>query len=233
MNFQSYLSFLKSKEGDTELQHFIDALTTNTTSFFREMRHYDYLDKEGWRSFLDRGAGTERPLEIWSAACSNGSELYTTLISATEFSRRRHARIKLRGIGTDISTKILARARQGLFHGTEITGLSEELRRAYLLRHRTRPDLFRMIPDLRRLCQWQPLNLTEPGGNGPREVDIVFLRNVLIYFDSDTQQRVVSSLARRIRPGGLLFTGHSETLARAPDGFRTVMPSVYAREVQG
>lgn len=229
-DFQTYLNLLRSNEGKSEIKPFIESLTTHTTSFYREPRHFEFLVETGFPSLVEDGAGKERPLRIWSAAGSTGAELYTAMIAATEFGTVRRGGLQIMGFGTDLSQSIVDRAALGLFTDAEITGLTETHRKRYLLRSRNNPSLFRIAPEIRRLTKWTQANLTELRSEGPPEADVVFVRNVLIYFDNETQEKVIRDLARRVRPGGFLMTGHSETLTNIPAGFTSVQPSVYQKK---
>jgi chemotaxis protein methyltransferase CheR len=227
--FQDYCSFLESTAGVSEHRAFIEALTTHTTSFFREQKHFDWLAEQGWAHLVAGGAGLEWPLKIWSAACSNGSELYSTLISLNEFSARTGQHLRVEGVGTDLSSSILKTAAQAVYSSQSIAGLSEERRRKFLLRARDGSDRFRVVSQLRVQSTWSRINLTDLKQDGPSLPDLILLRNVLIYFDPPTQQRVVSALCKRLRLNGILMTGHSESVAQPPEGMLQVGAAIYRK----
>lgn len=228
-SYSNYLTFLRHQGREAERTYFVEALTTHTTSFFREQRHYTFLTEKGLPELVQNGAGTSRALTIWSAACSNGAELYSALMCAVEFGESKGKPLKAQGVGTDISGRILRRCKDATYSKDEISGLSEDRRRRFLLRHREGKPIFRIGPELRSLCNWSLCNLTEQSIRGPRSVDVIFLRNVLIYFDSETQRRVVENLSTRLTEGGFLFTGHSEALSRLPDTMLQRDAAIYQR----
>lgn len=230
-DFRAYCDLLESAQGTAEHRCFLEALTTHTTSFFREQKHFDWLETQGWADLIARGAGREWPLRIWSAACSNGSELYSTLISVKEFDQRHKFNLRLEGVGTDISFAVLNQARQAVYTANEIKGVSEARRRAFVLRARDGSDRYRIVPELRNLTRWDQVNLTELKNDGPGQADLILLRNVLIYFDPPTQARAVEGLCKRLRQGGVLMTGHSESLSKVPAGMVQVASAIYRKEV--
>lgn len=229
-DFRQYCDFLESPRGKSENKVFIEALTTHTTSFFREQKHFDWLEKDGWAEIIDQGAGKEWPLTIWSAACSSGAELYSTLISAKEYELQKKMHLRVEGHGTDLSTAILRKAQQAVYSSAEINGLSEARRRAWILQARDGSDRFRIAPELRGLARWNTINLTKPDNSGPASADLILLRNVLIYFDEKTQAQVVAALCARLRLNGVLMTGHSETLSILPDGMVQVASAIYRKQ---
>ncbi|WP_170125554.1 CheR family methyltransferase [Jannaschia seohaensis] len=229
-SFRAYADLLESGAGTAERKIFIEALTTHTTSFFREQKHFDWLEATGWSELTAEGAGLAWPLRIWSAACSNGSELYSTLISLKEHDARATRHLRVEGIGTDLSQAILRAARQGVYTANEIKGLSEARRKQFVLRAKDGSDRYRIVPELRNLCRFDPINLTEMGNDGPSLADLILLRNVLIYFDPPTQKRVVAALCARLRPHGVLMTGHTETVSQLPTGMVQVASSIYRKE---
>jgi chemotaxis protein methyltransferase CheR len=227
--FKAYLTLLDSPQGQKERVAFVEALTTHTTAFFREAPHYRWLETSGWAEMAENGAGREWPLRIWSAAASTGAELYSTLMSFAEFNAKGRASLRVEGFGTDVSGAILEKARRAIYSGAEVEGIDAGRRKAFLLRAKDRSDRFRIAPEIRKLASWQVANLTKLGKDGPAQADIVFLRNVLIYFDKTTQDRVVSDLCARLRPGGFLLTGHSEALQTLPEQMRARGASIYQR----
>ena len=228
-DFAAYARHLARAVDPRERRSFVEALTTHTTGFFRERSQYDWLEAEGFDTLARIGAGRDRTLVIWSAACSSGQELYSALMLA-------HARLAtgrlsaVAGIGTDLSRSILRRGRLGIYSGEEIEGIPLELRRRYLLSARTGPERFRIAPELRSRCRWALANLTLPAELGGIGADLVFLRNVLIYFDAPTRTRVLKAVIARLRRGGVLLTGHSETVDARAFGLAAIRPSIYRKE---
>lgn len=228
-NYRDYLALLDGPRGQTERVAFVESLTTHTTAFFREAPHYHWLETSGWAEMADNGAGREWPLRIWSAAASTGAELYSTLISFAEFNEKEKACLRVEGIGTDVSGSILAKAQGAIYSGAEVQGLDTRRRKAFLLRAKDRSDRFRIVPEIRKSAVWKEANLTKLGNDGPAQADIIFLRNVLIYFDKHTQDRVVADLCARLRPRGFLLTGHSEALQALPAQMNSRGSSIYQK----
>lgn len=214
VTFNDYCEYVFERGGlDEERLYLIDAVTTNKTDFFREPVHFHYLANtalpELWAS---RMVSRQTPLKAWSAACSTGAEPYTLAMVLAEASRTTtDLRVSL--FATDICTEVLQTAVDGIYPEAMVEPVPLELRRRYLLRGKGGPTArVRMIPELRRCIAFGRLNLMEAPYDIATDMHIIFCRNVLIYFDKPTQQRVVGQLCRHLRPGGYLFLGHSETL---------------------
>ncbi|MDO9638352.1 MAG: CheR family methyltransferase [Pseudotabrizicola sp.] len=226
-----YVEHLRTAPAGPAALRLVEALTTHTTSFFREKAHFDWLAASGLPSVLAEGAGRDRPLTIWSAACSTGAELWTAGMVLDTFARNRSLRWDL--VGTDVSQKILSKAAAATFDEDDILPIPDEMRRRYLLRSRSpvggKPR-YRIAPELRSRARLAWANLLDLPSNMTLTADIAFLRNVLIYFEPDDQLRAAAQVARRIRPGGYLLTGHSEGLASPPPGMTLVSPSIYRKE---
>jgi chemotaxis protein methyltransferase CheR len=209
-----YCRFLFSPEGiSNELVHMVDVVTTNKTEFFREPQHFDYLVNYAIPKLVkDTGAGIRRALMVWSAACSSGEEAYTLAMVLEEFVKNTpgfHYLI----LGTDISTRMINAARLGIYHEERIIPVPVDLRRKYLMRSRDpqRKEV-RIAPELRTRVRFRQLNFMDEDFGLRKKMDIIFCRNVLIYFDRATQEKVVRHLCKHLAIGGYLFTGHSETL---------------------
>ena len=224
--FEAYCRFVFDDGGlEQEGVHFIDAVTTNKTDFFREPQHFEYLAER----VLPALAGQGRPARLWSAACSTGAEPYTMAIVASEFARR-HPDFDYEILATDLSTEVLRVAVTAIYPEDMARPVPVELRRRSLLRSRDRAARqVRIAPELRRKVRFQHLNLMDETYpvNGP--FDVIFCRNVLIYFDRPTQAAVLSHLCRHLCPGGHLFIGHSETVIDLRLPLRPVAPTVFAR----
>jgi chemotaxis protein methyltransferase CheR len=210
--YQEYL--FNSPNAEEERVHFINAITTNKTDFFREPQHFDYLVRAALPSLKPATAnGSLWRFKLWCAGCSSGEEPYTQAIVLSEFAQT-HPGFEFTILATDISTKVLDVARAGIYDESRIEPIALPLRRGYLQRS-SDPSrrLVRIIPELRHKITFQRLNFMD-ADYGVREMfDVIFFRNVMIYFDQPTQQAVIHKLCRNLRPGGYLFVGHSESLA--------------------
>ncbi len=232
-SLHEYCGYLFSEAGRrTELVQMIDVITTNKTDFFRERGHFDYLVRETL-PLLERatGAGVGRPCAFWSAGCSTGEEPYTLAMVLSDYSRVHQGPAWSYSIlATDISTQVLERARQGVYNEDLAAPIPAECRRRYLLRGKdpSKP-LVRIVPELRSKVQFRRLNFMDADFGIDDPLDVVFCRNVIIYFDREVQERVVGAIVRRLRPGGYLFMGHSETLNGLELPLQPVAATVYRR----
>ncbi len=208
-HLDDYCKYIFDNNGiDDELVHLINAVSTNKTDFFREPVHFDFLRE----TFLPELAlAGRREIKIWSAAASIGAEAYTIAMVLEEFRRTNHGPDYLI-IGSDISTEALKIAVSGKFAKTMIEPVPFELRRSYVLQSRdSAASVVRIIPQLRAKVAWTHLNLMDSRYSVDRDMDCIFCRNVLIYFDKPTQNAVLARLCEHLRPGGYLILGHSES----------------------
>jgi chemotaxis protein methyltransferase CheR len=224
-------------EGDqfeTELVHLIDCVTTNKTDFFREPSHFDFIRNVALDELLGRNGRAARVLKVWSAACSTGMEAYTTAMVLDEASRTRRG-MQFRILGTDISTSVLSIAKAGIYSREAIAPVPDAMAQRYFLtsRDNARAEV-RVVPELRRLVNFMRMNLMDLTYPVDKDVDIIFCRNVLIYFDKDTQRKVVDRLCGHLRPGGYLLVGHSESMVhQGSTALRQVEPTVFQTDRRG
>ncbi|UCX04528.1 CheR family methyltransferase [Shewanella glacialimarina] len=217
-SYAQYFELLQSK-AHNEYQIAIDLLTTHETFFFREPKHFDFIrDKviPGWN-------GTQ--LRVWSAASSSGEEAYTLAMILAEHAGNKNWEI----VGTDISTPILDRARSGHYAIEKSANIPKNYLVNYCLKGtRQQQGTFIMCPELRQKVQFIHANLKD-NLSQLGSFDVIFLRNVLIYFDMKTKQHVVSQLLRQLKPNGYFIVGHSESLNGVVDNLIAVKPSVYQK----
>ncbi len=222
-----YCRFLfesSTPEAEKELIHFIDAVTTNKTDFFREPAHFIYMNDY----ILPRYRNEERrSIKAWSAASSSGAEAYTIAMVIDHFF---DGLVNYDVLATDICTEVLEKGMEGLYPDTMLEPIPEEFRRRYVLMPKDVSRLeFRIARRLRAKVQFEPLNLMEDRYPFENDFDLIFLRNVLIYFDQQTQRSVLSKLVEYLRPGGYLFLGHSESLSGAKLPLETVANTIFRR----
>jgi chemotaxis protein methyltransferase CheR len=228
-SFKAYLEHVERDRTGAELTSLLDAIATNHTSFFREPQHFDFL-----KSTVLPSMETGRPIRVWSAACSSGEEPVTlaiTLLDALAAQGRVEAGVqtRLRVLATDLSTKALAQAASGVYKMERVAGIPMEiLRRHFQKGLGAQAGTARISPRIRSLIEYRQLNFLEATDLNER-FDVIFCRNVMIYFDHDVQQQVVSLLERHLLPGGHLFISHSESLNGITHGLRWVAPAVYQR----
>jgi chemotaxis protein methyltransferase CheR len=221
-SYDAYLELVQAEDG-AENEHFLNALTTNLTSFFREAHHFHYL-REVW---LPRILASGRPtLRIWSAGCSTGEEPYSIAMALLDL---LPADRRLSVLATDLDSEVLARARSGIYPADRIRGLPEETARRWFLRGEgPHVGLFRVRPELSAAVAFRRLNLFEPWPM-KKKVDAIFCRNVLIYFDKETQRPLVERFADQLIERGTLFIGHSETLFRLTERYESQGNTIYRR----
>jgi chemotaxis protein methyltransferase CheR len=226
-SFQEYFRHVTQDSTGAALIDMIDALTTNHTSFLREPQHFGFLSS----IMAKRMAGRER-IEIWSAACSTGEEPYSIAFYLLEEARKQpanRAAPAIRILASDISTRALSAAKQGIYSEDRIQGLDDEWKRRYLLRgYGTQSGCYRVKPEVARMVEFRRLNLIERL-NLECRFPVIFCRNVMIYFDKATQEKVVAQLAEFLEPGGYLFVGHAESLTGVSHSLEYVRPAVYRK----
>jgi chemotaxis protein methyltransferase CheR len=230
-SFGEYCEFLFSPGGlQQEKVHMIDVVTTNKTDFFREPKHFDYLVQQAIPELSRRrGAGTRQSLSLWSAGCSSGEEPYTLAMVLTEYAESRPG-FRFSILATDISTKVLDKAFRGVYREERAGLMPETLQKRYLMRSKDRErGLVRVVPELRACVKFRRLNFMEDDFGIGGSFDIIFCRNVIIYFDRPTQQKVLQTIYGHLNPGGYLFMGHSETLSSLNMPFVSVGSMVYKK----
>jgi len=228
-SYKDYCDYLfDSPHRESEYVHMIDCVTTNKTDFFREPVHFHFLTD----TLLPEYVKTERSekFTIWSAACSSGEEPYTMAMVLNDFASHCtgfHYSI----LATDISTKVLEKARIAIYEEDQTAGIPFEMKKKYLLRGKDRQKgLVRISPELRACVQFQRLNLMDARLMAPESIHVIFCRNVIIYFDRKTQEELLTKLCSYLKPGGYLFLGHSETIHGFALPFTRISSTIYRKE---
>jgi chemotaxis protein methyltransferase CheR len=223
-SFAAYLDALERGGSDAEWQEFVNSLTTNLTAFFREDHHFHAL-VDDLRALAGRNAG--KPLRIWCNAASTGEEPYSLAMTVIE---TLGVSAPARLVCSDIDTKVLATAQRGVY-SADARGLSpERLKRHFLRGTGTNSGSIRVKPELARLIEFRPFNLMSASWSALGDpFDIVFCRNVMIYFDAPTQRKVLERIHGVTRPGALLYVGHSENFTDSRDLFRLRGKTIYER----
>ncbi len=220
-SFASYYRMLSTGAHPDEVQVMVDLLTTNETYFFREPNHFDFLRNE-----IVPRCNNRSPLRVWSAASSSGEEAYSIAMLLAETLGGAPWEI----VGSDICTRVLARAVTGHYGLARTEGIPPDYMRKYCLKGvRSQAGTFLIAPELRERTRFLQINLMLPVDTAIGEFDVIFLRNVMIYFDPPTKARVVHNLLPRLKPGGHLIIGHSETLNGISDRLITVRPTIYRK----
>lgn len=231
-SFDAYSKFVFSEEGQhTELVRLIDVVTTNKTDFFREPGHFEHLTHKALPAIIkNRGARFTEPVRIWSAGCSSGEEPYTLAMVLSEFASKNHG-FRFSILASDISTRILETAKTAIYPEERVDGIALDIKKKYLLRSKQRNlTLVRVCAELRSRVVFRRINFMDSNFGISEKMDIIFCRNVVIYFDKQTQQTLMRKFYQQLRPGGYLFLGHSETLNGINDDFISVGSTVYQKK---
>ena len=227
--YEDYCRLLDSPQGEEEVGSLIDLVSTNHTHFFREAEHFAILADRVLPRLTERRGPSDRPLQIWSAASSSGEEPYTLAIVLAEFARQR-PHVTWQVHASDISRRMLDRCRSAIYEAEKVAVPDEQLLRRYFLRgFGEREGYYRVRPELRRFVDVQHVNLFQPDYPLPAGLDVIFCRNVMIYFDQSSRQELLDRLVAMLAPGGALFVGHAESLLGLRHGLRAEWPSVYLR----
>ena len=228
-SFGQYCDHVFAPEGrESELVDLIDVITTNKTDFFREAAHFDYLVSKALPDLAARKGSTRKSL-VWSAGCSTGEEPYTLAFVLSEYAQEC-AGFRFSVLATDICTAVLAKAATGIFKSESLKPVPQGLRRKYFMRSRDpQSDLFRVVPETRALIEFRRLNFMDADFGLADPPEVIFCRNVIIYFDRATQVRLLEKLTRHLTPGGYFFAGHSESLQGMDLPLVPVAPSVYRK----
>lgn len=222
--FGEYLLYLE--ENPEEIQTMVDLLTTNFTRLFREREHFEFLREEVFPWLNTKGFDRIR---LWSAGCSSGEEPYSLAVYLREFLQDVDEKDVLI-LATDISLRALSKAKEGVYHEEQLRDVPVQWKLKYFRKcNSNRENCFRVTPELSRLVRFRYLNLADAWPmRGPFQV--ILCRNVMIYFDKQTQQELVLRFHRYLVPGGYFFVGHSESLTRIQNPFRHRRPSVYQKD---
>ncbi|MBF0510493.1 MAG: protein-glutamate O-methyltransferase [Deltaproteobacteria bacterium] len=231
-SFREYFDYVCTPRGQAEeLIHMIDVVTTNKTDFFREPKHFDFLTKEALPTLLNsrRQAALGR-LYVWSAGCSSGEEPYTLAMVLEDY-LSKNSGVDFSILATDISSRVLATAQQAIYREETVDPVPIAFKRKYLMRGKgSQVGFSRVVPELRHHIGFQRLNLIEGDTFDLKTpMDIIFCRNVVIYFDRPTQIKLFAKFYAQLVPGGYMFIGHSETLNGINNRFVPVSISVYRK----
>lgn len=224
-SFDQYLNFVDGPGYEQEFTHLINAITTNLTFFFREVHHFDFLSQQLFPSLLKTNAA-QRQVRIWSAGCSTGEEPYSIAIVVKEcFPSNWDVQI----IATDLDTNVIQTAKQGVYSIESLKDVSEARKKRWFLRGSGQNDgLVKVRPELQSIIDFQQLNLmNEWSWKAP--FDIIFCRNVVIYFDKPTQQRLFMRYHQCLKAQGHLFIGHSESLYKVSEQFKLLGKTIYQK----
>ncbi len=226
--FKDYYTFLMEDDSGEELVNMLDAISTNLTSFFREPKHFAFLEKTALPELQKHSTSRSKPLKIWSAGCSTGEEPYTLAICLHEF-MKDNSSFDFKILATDISTKVLSSAASGVYLDQQIQSIPNPVLRQYFQRGQGQwAGHYRLKPFIRNAIEFKRLNLMDPFPFAG-EFHVIFCRNVMIYFDKMVQNNLVNKYYDCLVNGGYLFIGHSESLMGTQHQFKYVQPTIYQK----
>lgn len=225
LSFKEYIDYLFSKKGQQEeVVYMMDVVSTNKTDFYREPKHFEFLTQTALPTLLKKKVGR---LQVWSAGCSTGEEPYTLAIVLNEF-LEFYQQSDFSIYASDISTKVLNIANQAIYPENRISMIPYNIRKKYFLKSKKRDDeLVRINAYLRNKVSFQRLNFMDSSYNMKNKMDIIFCRNVLIYFERHVQEKVIAKLCRHLSPHGYFFLGHSESITGMNLPLKQISPTIY------
>lgn len=225
-SYSEYIDYVfNSKEGGSEHYHLIDVITTNKTDFFRENNHFEMMQRNILPKLASTGLGTAQQLSVWSCASSTGEEPYTiAMVLANFFGTDGNFKV----YATDINTSVLRVGLKGVYTEEKAKDIPYDYKTKYLMRSKNRHDrLVRFKPEIRSKVKFDRNNLKNEEYIIPCKMDIIFCRNVIIYFDPPTQEAILNKICRYLKPGGFLLMGHSESVHSMVLPIRNYAPTVY------
>lgn len=228
-NFKEYIEYVFSRDGlNNEIIHMLDVVSTNKTDFFREPVHFEFLTQTVLPEFIQQ-RNSSKTIKVWSAGCSSGEEPYTISIVLADFAEKNPG-FDFSIVGTDISTQILQKAVDAIYKEDRVSIIPFETKKKYFLKSkdRTNPTV-KVISELRRRVRFGRLNFMDSYYDISETFDVIFCRNVLIYFDRETQEKVIQKLCDKLRPDGYFFLGHSESIMNMQVPLKQVKPTIFKR----
>jgi chemotaxis protein methyltransferase CheR len=226
-SFTDYIKYVSGgAQAQPELVELIDAVTTNKTDFYREIKHFHYLEQTVLTAFVQVNKSSF-PFKVWSSASSSGEEPYTILITLAEFFSK-YPGMRFEILGTDISETMLRQCVSGVYQKDKVHPIPPHLLKKYFVTDGTD---YKVKPELTKPVSFKKLNLLQDFQRTLRGYDVIFCRNVMIYFDKGTQEKIVNKMYDVLKPGGYLFIGHSETLHGMNTQYEYISPSVYRKTV--
>ena len=223
-SFREYCDVVQNDRDGNETNELINAITTNLTAFFRENHHFEYLSKTVIPEL--QAKNSDRKIKIWSAGCSTGEEPYSLAITLKESSLSPQWDLQLQA--TDLDSNVLETASRGIYAMSRVEGMSQQRLKRWFYRGKgSQQGMVKVKPELNRIISFAQLNLMDNWRVEPQ--DIIFCRNVIIYFNKETKARLVEKYANSLKPGGYLFIGHSESLYKITDRFELIGNTIYRK----
>jgi chemotaxis protein methyltransferase CheR len=230
-SYEEYCDFLFSAEGRrTEMTPFLNEITTNKTFFFREFRHFEILSDRILPEFVRKNTRPGEPIRIWSSGCSTGEEVYSIACIIQEFMRLEGMQVNYEILGTDISTRVLWHAYNAIYEEQQVLPVAPDLRNRYFLVSKNKERrMLRVAPELRSHVKFRKVNLMDEVYPFAHSFDVIFCRNVLIYFSREDIRKIVSRSLGFLKSGGYFLTGHADSIQGADAPLRRIEPSVHQK----
>jgi len=227
--YKEYIDYIFSETGlQNEIIHMLDVVSTNKTDFFREPVHFEFMEKKILPEYVEKFP-VNRQMKVWSAGCSSGEEVYTIAMTINEF-KENYPELNYSILGTDISTDILQRASEGVYKEEKVEVVPIKLKKKYLLRSKERTKRkVKVVSELRKKAYFKRMNFMDISYDISDTFDVIFCRNVLIYFNRDVQEKVINRLCSKLRPGGYFFIGHSESIMAMDVPLKQIRPTIFIR----
>ncbi|MCL1824041.1 MAG: protein-glutamate O-methyltransferase CheR [Oscillospiraceae bacterium] len=224
-DFTSFLNMIFADRSGTEMINLLNKLTTNHTFFLREQEHYDFM-KDVALPYFEK-TKKDHKISVWSAACSSGEEPYTNVMALLEYFGMKSAIWRIEHLATDISDRAMTKAKEAIYHEDSMKNLPDSWKRKYFTKQPN--ECFKVSPEVTKLVTYKTFNLMEPIPYKAYPYDIIFCRNVMIYFENDTKIAVVKRLYDVLAPGGYLFIGHAESITRDTTKYQYIKPAIYRK----
>ena len=226
-DYKSYCDYVFSPEGQEEIIHMMDVVSTNKTDFYREAGHFEYLYDELLPELYQ--ANNRLMLKVWSAGCSSGEEPYTLAIVMSEF-KEKYPGFDFQILGTDISTQMLQTGANAIYKEDRISVIPMYLKKKYFLRSKDRNNpQVRLVKPIRDKVSFRRLNFMDTVYDIHDQFDIIFCRNALIYFERENQEMVINKLCQKLSPNGYFFLGHSESITNMKVPLKSIKPTIFRK----
>ena len=223
-SFKEYCTVVRDDRDGNETSELINAITTNLTAFFRENHHFEYLADKVFPELVQNN--TDRKIKIWSAGCSTGEEPYSLAITLKESPLLAQFNIEL--AATDLDSNVVATASRGVYSMSRVEGMTKNRLKRWFYKGKGKQEgLVKVKPELNQMIDFGQLNLMDNWSQEPQ--DVIFCRNVIIYFNKETKTKLVEKYADSLKPGGYLFIGHSESLYKITDRFELIGNTIYRK----
>ncbi len=228
-DYTSFLNMVFTDKSGTEMVALLNKLTTNHTYFMREEEHYTFM-KDVFLPYIEKTNASTRNIQLWSAGCSSGEEAYTTQMQMQEYFGTKASSWDTRILATDISMRVLEKAQQAIYHEESMKNLQDTWKRRYFTS--VGNECYKVNSNITSKVIFKVFNLMDPIPFKKRKFDLIFCRNVMIYFDMPTKLALVNRFYDVLAPGGYLFIGHAESIPRDKTKFEYVKPAIYRKPLK-